>query len=79
MTTNCKSCGAKIRFVEMRSGKKMPIELNLKNIVAKIDGNWNVVAGYDSHFANCPGADSHRKPKLKSQGIPPLTNRDGGA
>ncbi len=79
MTTICKSCGAKIRFVEMQSGKKMPIDGDVKNIVAKVGGGWKVITVYESHFANCPGADSHRKPKLKSQDIPPLKNRGGGA
>jgi hypothetical protein len=79
MTTICKSCGAKIRFVEMASGKKMPIEENVKNIVAKFGEKWKTITGYESHFANCPGADLHRKPNLQSQGIPPLKNRDGGA
>lgn len=77
--TICKSCGAQIRFVEMPTGAKMPIEISPKNIVAKTGGQWRVITGYDSHFANCPGADKHRKPKVTIQDIGPLSERDGGA
>ena len=76
--TKCKTCGAQIRFVEMASGKMMPIETNVKNVIAKTGGQWKVISGFESHFANCPGADKHRKPKMTNQDIGPLSNREGG-
>ena len=75
----CKSCGRDIRFVEMPTGRKMPIEVTPKNVVAKVGGQWKTITGYESHFVNCPDADNHRRPKTTNQEIGPLTKREGGA
>lgn len=61
--SECKGCGAEIKWVRMRSGKKMPIDLpGLKVVV--LDGDKHeaeVRTGYTSHFATCPHAKLFRK------------------
>ena len=59
---NCKSCGAVIRFVTMKTGGAMPIDVKPQKYI-QIDerGVGRVVEGYVSHFATCPDADRHRK------------------
>lgn len=47
----CKSCGQDIFFRKMESGKMMPVSMATK----------------ESHFADCPKADFHRKSKPQSE------------
>lgn len=65
-TSSCSSCGAAIVWVETSSGKSMPLD-------AKPERRW-VRAGrtgesahfaetYVSHFATCPNAAQHRRPR----------------
>lgn len=70
--TECKSCGASIRWVKMASGKSMPVDdFPEKRVIVDrlvgIDGApsevGRVVDTYVSHFSSCPNAASHRKPK----------------
>lgn len=55
----CKSCGATINFVSTNTGKYMPVEPGVKKLL--VDGD--IVEGWEPHWANCPGADKHRKRK----------------
>jgi len=56
---NCKSCGAEIQWVVMKStGKSNPLNMNKKTILT-LDGE--IVQGFESHFSTCPNAKSHRK------------------
>lgn len=59
----CKSCGATINFVMTNNGKHMPVEMGIKKLLV----NGEIVEGQEPHWANCPGADKHRKPKPKSR------------
>jgi len=73
--SKCKSCGAEIRFLEMPSGRKMPVEFSEKMVIAKIDGELKAFSANIPHWANCPNADKHRKPKIAKQEVGPLTER----
>ena len=55
----CKSCGATIGFELTSSGKQMPVEMGIGKLLVK----GEIVEGKIPHWANCPGADTHRKPK----------------
>lgn len=59
----CRSCGADILWVEMSSGKKMPVDPKRLSIVhiSPVNDQGVVVQGYTSHFATCPNAKKHRK------------------
>ena len=46
--TSCKSCGMKIYWAKTKNEKQMPI-------------NVCGVAEWESHFASCPNANTHRK------------------
>ena len=73
----CGSCGARVLWVEMVSGKKAPLDADPspRGNIRIIDGVGQVVpkaeladaqAGgllYLSHFATCATAAQHRKPK----------------
>jgi hypothetical protein len=67
----CKSCGAQIRWAKTATGGSMPINPGLVdngNVVIEGDPPIArvVAAGsgqFISHFATCPNADAHRKPK----------------
>ena len=74
----CKSCGAPINWVKMFNGANMPVEVDKKTIVVVEAGKGYLYKGSESHFANCPNADQHRKPKIQNQKIGPLQNREGG-
>jgi len=74
----CKSCGASIKWVVTPSGKLTPIETKGIKVWVIENGAAKLVHGFQSHFANCPNADKHRRPKIKNQEIAPLTKREGG-
>ena len=46
----CKSCGAPIAWVKTTAGKNMPVDTSAEHYG-------------ESHFAHCPNADAHRKPR----------------
>ncbi len=63
-----RSCGAEILWVQLASGKRMP--LDLKNMEQRfiVSGTTEPMQGssrrtYLSHFAVCPNADEHRRPR----------------
>jgi hypothetical protein len=58
----CKSCGETIIWVEMASGKKMPLNPLLYTVVTMDPGTGcgQVVQGRKPHWATCSGADSFR-------------------
>ncbi len=77
-TGTCKSCGAAILWARTANKKLMPLDPQPfagGNIRLDEDGSCVVLSGdallthrgemllYVSHFASCPGAGSHRKPK----------------
>lgn len=68
----CRSCGAKILWVELGSTRRMPVDAEpveggnvlLRGGFAEIIKPQEVLPGtplYKSHFATCPHADQHRK------------------
>lgn len=70
VTYACRSCGAPIIFAVTRSGKRIPIEPNQAGnlelrggVIAFVTPDINAMGRYQSHFASCPQAGQHRKPK----------------
>ena len=63
----CKGCQEIIKFVEMESGMRMPVNSKPVSIVVVDDqtGKGEIVRGFMSHFATCPNADKFRKGKKK--------------
>ena len=74
--SKCKSCGAEILWIKMKSGKAMPVDPepyrfckvgeDPDTFVTKegetVKGIPGVImTGYISHFATCPNADRHRR------------------
>ena len=76
-TTMCRKCGAHIAFIQMKSGKVMPVnafpvQFNPGGgpetfvtadgkVVRGKRGSDGTETGYISHFATCPYADRFRK------------------
>ena len=70
--SNCSSCHAPVIWIKTTSGKNMP--LDAKPIKGSGFGISNGTASkaypgpnYESHFATCPNADAHRKPRGTTQ------------
>jgi len=75
----CKSCGAPIRWVTMKAtGRRMPVEVENTTIVGQGSGGGFIVKGNIPHWANCPGADNHREPKVKNLEPAPISTRESG-
>ena len=65
----CKSCGAPMVWATTVAGKRMPLSVQSAErrfTIAK-DADGNPVAleevTYLTHFADCPDADAHRRPR----------------
>lgn len=80
--STCKSCGAKIIWIETVSGKKMPCDPGLIDAVDLEEGDLLVLEdgetlkvrpghtvgeGYISHFSTCPDADEWRQQEKKKK------------
>jgi hypothetical protein len=79
--STCRSCGAKIHWIELKSGKKHPCDpeevsaneceegdkfvTDLGEIVVVGKSSKNE-SGYVSHFSTCPDADDWRKDKRRA-------------
>ena len=58
--SRCKSCDEYIVWVKTEAGKNMPVDAD------SFDEGDDLVYDSDkhiSHFATCPNADQHRKPR----------------
>lgn len=57
--TRCNSCRARIIFLATSTGKKMPVDAD------SVDPEELIFEPkkHESHFATCPNADSHRRPR----------------
>ena len=61
MASECRSCGAPVIWVKTKAGKNMPVDYATFN-----PGDrpvYDADKGHISHFATCPDADKHRKPR----------------
>lgn len=56
--SNCRSCGKKISFVMMKSGKLNPVD---ENYISVVTDHGDIIRGRESHFATCPDAGKWRK------------------
>lgn len=66
MNDRCKTCGAEILWAIKEDGKPIPLYARSRLVAVLISGTSRVqkfVTGHESHFATCPQAAQHRKPK----------------
>ena len=77
--SQCKSCGANIKWVKTMRGKNMPVDEDSVGVSDCEDGDLLITESgrtfrvgeqnppqellYVSHWSTCPKADSHRSPK----------------
>lgn len=61
MSTECRSCGAIIVWMKTKSGKNMPVDYS--SVPPDDPFVFDPERGHISHFATCPNANKHRKPK----------------
>jgi hypothetical protein len=59
----CRSCGAVIWWGKTPQGKAVPLDAPEKRFVLDRDGTVSLVDAYLTHFATCPNASEHRKPR----------------
>lgn len=57
--TRCSSCRARIVYLVTATGKNMPVEADT---VEPTDEEFDSKR-HESHFAKCPNANQHRKPR----------------
>ena len=62
----CKGCGALIEWLEMKSGKSMPVDVNRINVAIKVpqmEGptKYEMIWGFQPHWATCPNAKDFKK------------------
>lgn len=57
--SNCRTCNAPIVWLKTQDGKNMPTDAET---VDPGDGKWDNEK-HTSHFATCPQANEHRKPR----------------
>lgn len=66
MASTCKSCGAAIRWIEMASGKRMPVDEKPEKRIVLDDmpePRGSVRDVFVPHWSTCPSADQHRRPR----------------
>lgn len=66
MSSTCKGCGAKVRWVKTANGNRMPLDVEpvAKNVMVEFMGAYVLAKeAYTSHFATCPKADELRGKK----------------
>ena len=57
--TRCRSCQARIVWLKTAAGKNMPVDADT---VEPEDTEYDAER-HESHFATCPTANQHRKPR----------------
>ena len=63
MSSICKGCGAKVRWVKTANGNRMPLDLEpvATNVMVEFMGSFVLAPkAFVSHFATCPQADKFR-------------------
>ena len=75
MATKCDSCGAPIRWERTVRGKPIPLDpepgtdahlfIRSDGLVADDRSHpaWADAPRFETHFATCPNANKHRKPR----------------
>lgn len=65
--SNCKSCGAEIKWMKTESGKNIPVDVPPVEQETKYDlvltESVFKPGLMTAHFATCPNANKHRKTK----------------
>lgn len=55
-----------IAFIQMDTGRTMPVEAGIRNfVILNENGVGETVRGYETHWGNCSVADKFRKGKRK--------------
>lgn len=62
----CRSCGADLTYIRTKSGRLMPVSGSRLTLVTDAG---EIITGRESHFASCPGANEHRKPKERNENV----------
>lgn len=57
----CKGCGAPIRWIQMRSGKGMPVDAKPFKMIVIIDGIAGLREAWMPHWATCPKARDFKR------------------
>jgi hypothetical protein len=66
MSATCKSCRAPIVWSTTVAGKAVPLDAKVLTVaILQPDGHVEIVQGRQAHFATCPDATQHRKPRQR--------------
>jgi hypothetical protein len=65
--SRCKSCGAEILWARTSAGKRVPLDAKPQRLFVRgvgLEGGGVVLRScFTSHFATCPDAAQHRRPR----------------
>lgn len=61
----CRTCGAQIKWCEMASGKKMPLDAESKNMIQVKEGIGQVISVYMPHWSTCLNSGPWKKKTKK--------------
>jgi hypothetical protein len=69
LTCRSASCQQEIFYIDY-NGRKHPANAKPKKVFVGINNEWQLLTGYESHFATCKDADRWRsiRPEHKSDG-----------
>jgi hypothetical protein len=57
----CKGCEAEIEWINMTSGKSMPVNKKPQKMIVIKQGGGEVVDAYTPHWSTCPNAQHFKK------------------
>ena len=60
--SQCKSCNARIEWIETPTGRKHPIDATSIKVWIN-HGAWTLIEAHQSHFDTCPDAEKWREKK----------------
>lgn len=57
--SQCKACGAEIKWIRTERGKQMPVDIKPITVITELG---KTIRAYTPHWASCHGAEMFRKP-----------------
>ncbi|KKL57067.1 hypothetical protein LCGC14_2239150 [marine sediment metagenome] len=63
MSSKCRGCHQEIKWAEMPTGKKMPLDYKPLIMVQVTEGIGEMIKVYMPHWATCPKAKDFKKKK----------------
>lgn len=63
MKSTCQACGAPIKWIVTKTGKKMPVDLKARRFYVITNGVPVMMSGHEPHWATCSDPNRFKKKK----------------